>query len=86
MHTFPLATSHARLEGSGSVPSRALWELSVFFMKVWIPGRAVEKKHQDCKATYQISWLLITRGALVPPRVNGKGSMVRCKRNPQCLW
>lgn len=61
---IPSGCSHARLEGSGSVPSRAQWELSIFFMKVWIPGKAVGKKDQGCKATYQISWLLITRGAL----------------------
>lgn len=86
VHTFPLAPSHARLEGSGCVPSRAQWELSIFFTKVWNPGKAVERKHQDCKATYQISWLLITRGALVPAGVNGTGSLVRCQRDLQCLW
>lgn len=89
-HAFPLAicrTLHARgcncpilylLKPHGS--------FAVFFSKVRAPCKAVERKHQDCKATYVISCLLITRGVLVPPRVNGKWILVRCKRSLRWLF
>lgn len=59
---------------------------AIFFSKVRTPCKAVERKHQDCKATYHISCLLITGSVLVPPRVNGRRILVSCKRSLHWLF
>lgn len=86
MQAFPLAVCGAatlRTAGCKSPVSQLEpnGSFAVFFSKVRIPSEAAERKHQDCKATYQISWLLTTRDVLVPPRVDGRRSSVRCKKS-----